>query len=96
MARRRYGHRNPLSKYSDTQLAVGGLVAVAVIGGIGYLIYKNTAAGAATTASTAAGSAVAGTAGTPQLSAADAANAASIGLTPQEYVASGLVGSATS
>jgi hypothetical protein len=86
MARRRYRHRNPLSKYSDTQLAVGGLIAVAVIGGIGYLIhYYTTAAAPALPA--------AGT--TTQLSPADAANAASIGLTPQEYAESGLVGSAT-
>jgi hypothetical protein len=75
-----YPYPNPLGlSGTEIALAAGGVL---VVGVIGYLIYRSTqpAAGAA------------GTAGT--LSAADAANAASIGLTPQEYIAAGLVGSA--
>lgn len=57
MARRRrsYSRRNQLD--SDTELIIGGIVGVAVVGVIGYLIYKNSqpvttaAAPAATSAS---------------------------------------------
>jgi hypothetical protein len=45
MARR--SRRNPLSDYSDGELAVGALVAVVVVGGIVYFATRSSAATAA-------------------------------------------------
>jgi hypothetical protein len=67
MARRRsrrgYGQRNQLD--SSTELIVGGIVAVAVVGTIGYLIYKNSTASAATASTANSGGLTAAQLGVP-------------------------------